>query len=828
MKKSFKKVIAVLLSVLMVACAIPFSAFAADEAKPNVDLQFNAFSYAASGKNVATNYATSMRVNYLNRTGINNVPLDYDKNAGTLTLKAAKAEPVRAEYSCAAINGDYTYGVGDYFTVTVRLDNVSKIAAAQVALKYSDNIEPAGLWPTSANGATMKWCSISDNLTANTSNPNIDKARPGYPIPSQSSAEIYAGLNDGLVGDASYIDDATNTIYTYVSNQDAKSSTNVAAVSNGATYTNADGTLGNTYENKAILATYAFKIMSEGAITFSLADSNSVDDCYYLADEADGTTEEAYKTYAKTDYTGSTGMTFMGKNEFVAGSSYTVVFKNTDGSIISEATYDEGASVTVPDLPTKAADAENHYSYAWDKTPAATATEDAVYTAVETATKHTMSEEIIKDATTTEEGIKKLTCDICGYTTTETIPVKTCDHTNTTVTEEVTKEATCKEAGSKVVTTTCNDCGEVVSTETVEIPKTAHSYGEYVFNGDATKEADGTMTRKCSVCGEVDTKVATGTSKLAATTYTLSLQSSLVMGFRMPKANVASNIDNLNVVVTRGTKTLEQAQSEFATYKNSKGVEYWQINFKEMPPQTMNDDVTCTFYGTIDGVRVWGPSYVSSVKAYATRMLDTYSTSTNATYRKLCTLLVDLLNYGAAAQIYAGYNQNNLVNADLTDAQKALGTQTDPVCTNVKNTQYSVLDGAKITWANSTLALSEAVVPRFKFKINDSSVAVNDVTVNITVGTKATYSYSYAEYPELFTLQKDGGYYFNFIGLNANNMGEVLYATVSVGGKVVSDTMTYSVESYVTAVPSTATYAKLKSLTIAMIKYGNSAKAYAG
>ena len=33
-------------------------------------------------------------------------------------------------------------------------------------------------------------------------------------------------------------------------------------------------------------------------------------------------------------------------------------------------------------------------------------------------------------------------------------------------------------------------------------------------------------------------------------------------------------------------------------------------------------------------------------------------------------MIVDLLNYGAASQVYAGYQTDNLVNSELTDVQK--------------------------------------------------------------------------------------------------------------------------------------------------------------
>ena len=47
------------------------------------------------------------------------------------------------------------------------------------------------------------------------------------------------------------------------------------------------------------------------------------------------------------------------------------------------------------------------------------------------------------------------------------------------------------------------DCGYV--------RKVTHSYGQYVYNNDATTQKDGTKTRTCSVCGEKQTVTAEGT-----------------------------------------------------------------------------------------------------------------------------------------------------------------------------------------------------------------------------------------------------------------------------------------------------------------------------
>ena len=56
-------------------------------------------------------------------------------------------------------------------------------------------------------------------------------------------------------------------------------------------------------------------------------------------------------------------------------------------------------------------------------------------------------------------------------------------------------------------------CGHEVSEG-----KTAHTFGDYVSNNDATTEADGTKTRECSVCGYKDTVTDEG-SKIHVHTF---------------------------------------------------------------------------------------------------------------------------------------------------------------------------------------------------------------------------------------------------------------------------------------------------------------------
>lgn len=107
-----------------------------------------------------------------------------------------------------------------------------------------------------------------------------------------------------------------------------------------------------------------------------------------------------------------------------------------------------------------------------------------------------------KDATVTEEGFDKFACD-CGNTYTTVIDKLTCEHVNKTTTKTVEKAATCTETGLEKVVVTCDDCGVVVSEDTNTIEKLAHTE-KVVAGTPATCTSTGLTDGKvCEVCGTV-------------------------------------------------------------------------------------------------------------------------------------------------------------------------------------------------------------------------------------------------------------------------------------------------------------------------------------
>ena len=101
------------------------------------------------------------------------------------------------------------------------------------------------------------------------------------------------------------------------------------------------------------------------------------------------------------------------------------------------------------------------------------------------------------DATEAADGTETAACTICGAKDTRSAAGTKIAHVHN-YTAAVTKASTCAEEG--VTTYTCS-CGH---SYTEPIAKTAHSFGDYIYNDDATTEADGTKTATCSVCGATD------------------------------------------------------------------------------------------------------------------------------------------------------------------------------------------------------------------------------------------------------------------------------------------------------------------------------------
>ena len=109
------------------------------------------------------------------------------------------------------------------------------------------------------------------------------------------------------------------------------------------------------------------------------------------------------------------------------------------------------------------------------------------------------SGEIIREATCTKDGIKKITCTVCKETKIEIITQKV----HTIVRDEAIP-ATCKETG-KTAGSHCNVCNTVIQAQEI-IPKTEHSWDAGTIVEEASCTEEGVEKITCTVCGESKTE----------------------------------------------------------------------------------------------------------------------------------------------------------------------------------------------------------------------------------------------------------------------------------------------------------------------------------
>ena len=242
------------------------------------------------------------------------------------------------------------------------------------------------------------------------------------------------------------------------------------------------------------------------------------------------------------------------------------------------------------------------------------------------------------------------------------------------------------------------------------------------------------------------------------------------------------------------------------------------FEFKDVAPRMMNDIITATLWAVYEGEEVQCHTVTYSVKQYCDNMLARCEEGgIYANDEKFKRLLIDLLNYGSAAQIYADYNTDTLANASLTETQKSWATQGSLNLESVTNTKYEEIENASATWKSAGLVLQDAVIMRIKI----ATESVEGLTVKIRTDENQS-GWTVSEFVET-----SGGYYLYFDGLSARKMSETVYVTAYRNGEVISNTLTYSIESYAKS-KQNDTNESLANLVEAMMKYGKSAKAYKG
>ena len=513
MNKTFKKAIAVILSVLMVVLSVPFTALAAPgDYEPNAKMYFGTFTEASATS--FTDYSTcgTAASDFGSYASLYGVPVDYsykvvdgNKTSGTLSINKDKANTYidAAGLSYDKLSQDTQLGVGDYFTMTLSLENIKKIKTFMSKIQFSDSIEPAGVYSYKANRKTVYKLGTESERVAANGTWVADKGGTNYlPLYSMCTQGVSKdAFNPELdPNDSKITANEENGKYNIIEYSFACDECDTSAISDPDGYfvDPATGGSGYKFADSAPLTTFVFKIVTDGPIEFNVYNPTDLTSLLYVATTDDGTMLSQCNTYAKnvynevtntndgaTEHPGSRKMTFMGFNEFREApkpSTHTITFTPYGGEPTTQ-TVNDGEMPTIPantatTAPTPV-DSTHHSvtSYKWTPEVVA-ATADAAYTEEAVVAKSDCPFEVTdhKDATYKEAGYDVLTCPDCGNSYKKVIDKLVCDHADTKVVNAT--KPTINNAGY-TGDTVCNVCGETIATGT-EIAQ---------LNGEAYRDA---------------------------------------------------------------------------------------------------------------------------------------------------------------------------------------------------------------------------------------------------------------------------------------------------------------------------------------------------
>ena len=302
--------------------------------------------------------------------------------------------------------------------------------------------------------------------------------------------------------------------------------------------------------------------------------------------------------------------------------------------------------------------------------------------------------------------------------------------------------------------------------------------------------------------------------------HNCSFQNDLSMYYAVPKESL-SGYSNIRLDVSKeeyasGATKPTLVNRTITSYKEKTigGVAYYMFTFDGITSTDMGSTLSAVLRADKNGVTYSSKTDKYSIKDYA---MDRLQNSNNATFKKM---LVDMLNYGAAAQVHFDKNATNLVNKDLTAAQKAMGTQNLPTLKNAEKS--TAVSGATATFDKKNVSFENKTVLmyRLKFAANQN---MSNVKLTITYKTSSGTSVTKTIPASQFT--KSGSYYIASIDTIAiTDVRSVITAKIYDGSKQISNTFQYSIESYVNNRLQNSDSETFKNLVTEMMKFGISAE----
>ncbi len=409
-------------------------------------------------------------------------------------------------------------------------------------------------------------------------------------------------------------------------------------------------------------------------------------------------------------------------------------------------------------------------------------------------------------------------CETCGEVLIAQEAVEALGHDY----EAVVTAPTCTTAGFTTYTCACGDsyvADEVEATDhTFIYTEGAEKHTVTCENCDYSASEDHSYVDGSCICGAAESTEPILEPKLKFN-MNISVGAEMVVNYNFMASVVGSYKDfyleveknvagGEPIVTTYGVSEGHIAMGSMNHPVTGEALIY-NASYTGIAAKEMGDSFSTTLYAVAENGKVYrSETIVSTIRDYLVSKIDVNAMP------ELNTMAVDMLKYGAAAQLCFDYATEQLVTDALTEEQLAYATQTEAEAVDT----YEVTgEGSNVTTnitIGSKVVLSLSCINR---EVSDAS-AVRCVITDVDGKILAEPAVS-SMANVMFTAKYDD--------VGAREMRKPIIATFYEGDKVISKSIKWNVESYVAQVRANVkTSAQERAVVDAILIYGDSVAAY--
>lgn len=264
--------------------------------------------------------------------------------------------------------------------------------------------------------------------------------------------------------------------------------------------------------------------------------------------------------------------------------------------------------------------------------------------------------------------------------------------------------------------------------------------------------------------------------------HSLNLQSNISVNYILPKTAL-EGFDHYSL-------TCEVGGTIYYPTAEEKG-EYLYFTLDGLTAAQMNDNIRGELLAYKGDEIFVSPADDYSIAQYAYTMLNKDNVSS-----AIKTLCANLLRYGSATQVYKNYATDALADEELSYVHRDLLTDLGAVTFRDNYALLGDVEAPSVTWYGKTLSLDSTVAVKLVVNASDFDGEGNELCLRVSyVGADGQQKNVVLTTPELYNAEKKL-YLFTLDCLEAAELRTVLTMAVYHGDTQVSQTMTYSADTY--------------------------------